>query len=64
MTREQDLEVYTIKELVGKGYGLNELRRICRSEDFWQVGHKEGTVYKINLQKLEKYLERRTKWQS
>ena len=62
MTQEQ--EVFTIKELREKGYGRNELQRICRSEDFWQVGHKEGTVYKINLQKLEKYLERRTKWQS
>lgn len=56
-------ELFTIKELREKGYGRNYLQRLCHSEDFWQVGHKEGTVYKINLQKLEKYLERRTKWE-
>ena len=57
-------ELFTIKELREKGYGRNELQRLCHSDDFWQFGHKEGTVYKINLPKLEKYLERRTKWQS
>lgn len=56
---------YTIKELREvKGYGRNYLQRLCHSEDFWQFGHKEGTVYKINLAKLEKYEERRTKWES
>lgn len=40
---------YTIKELREvKGYGRNYLQRLCHSEDFWQFGHKEGTVYKIN----------------
>ena len=57
-------ELYTIKELREKNYGRNFLQRLCHSEDFWQFGHKEGTVYKFNLAKLEKYLERRTKWQS
>lgn len=61
MTQEQ--EVFTIKELREKGYGRNYLQRMCHSPDFWQYGHKEGTVYKINLKKLEKYEERRTKWE-
>lgn len=56
-------EVYTIKELREMGYGRNELQRIAHSEDFYRVGHKEGTVYKFNLEKLKKYLERRTQWQ-
>lgn len=56
-------EVFTMKELREKGYGRNELQRIAHSEDFYLVGHKEGTVYKFNLKKLEKYLERRTQWQ-
>lgn len=55
-------EVYTIKELREMGYGRNELQRICHSEDFYLVGHREGTVYKINLEKLKKYFERREKW--
>lgn len=56
--------VYTIKELREMGYGRNELQRLVHSEDFYQFGHKEGTVYKINLKKFQDYLERRTKWES
>ena len=56
-------EVYTIKELRAMGYGRNELQRIAHSEEFYKVGHREGTVYKFNLEKLKKYLERRTQWQ-
>lgn len=56
---------FTIKQLREEwNYGRNYLQRLCHSEDFWQFGHKEGNVYKINLAKLEKYEERRTKWQS
>lgn len=56
-------EVFTIREMHEKGYGRNELYRVAHSEDFWQVGHKDGTVYKFNLEKYKKYKERKTKWQ-
>lgn len=55
---------YTIKELQELGYGRNMLRRLAHDKnDFPEVGHKEGTVYKFDLEKLEKYLERRTKYE-
>ena len=57
-------EVFTIKELREKGYGRNELQRLAHCEDFHKFGHREGTVYKFNLKKLENYLERRTRWES
>ena len=57
-------EVYTIKELRDLGYGRNELQRLAHCEDFYRFGHREGTVYKFNLRKLEKYLEIRTRAES
>lgn len=55
---------YSPKEAIKEtNIGRNEMYRLCRSEDLWRFGHKEGSRYKIDLKKLEKYLERRTKWQ-
>lgn len=58
-------EVFTIKELRKIGYGRNMLQRLARDPDaFREVGFRDGRQIYFWKTKLEKYLERRTKWQS
>lgn len=56
-------EIYTIKELRDLGYGRNMLQRLSHSENFHEVGFRDGRQIYFNKTKLEKFLERRTKWQ-
>lgn len=56
-------EIYKMKELTELGYGRNQLQRLAHSEDFHEVGFRDGRQIYFNKAKLEKYLERRTKWQ-
>lgn len=56
-------EVYSISELAGMGFPKKYLVRIAHSDEFYRIGFKDGRQYYFYKSKLEKYLERRTKWQ-